>query len=103
MAGAGRCGEGSVNAGAGGSPIVLGVMDAGPWTTTAGFARVTVAVVCMFGCGTGGGAVGTGKRGVCGGSRLDCDGWGVNGGMLACLACTGGGGHEKSFEMSEGA
>lgn len=102
MAGAGRCGEGSVNAGAGGSPIVLGVMAAGPWSTP-GFARVTVAEVCTFGCGTGGGAVGTGMRGVCGGSRLDCDGWGVNGGMLACLACTGGERLEKSLELSEGA
>lgn len=103
MAGAGRCGEGSGNAGASGSPIVLGVMDAGPWTTTAGFARVTVAVVCTFDCGTGGGAVGTEMRGACGGSRLDCDGWEVNGGMLACLACTGGDGLERSFELSEGA
>lgn len=103
MAEAGRWDEGSVNARAGGSPIVLGVMDAGPWTTT-GFARVTVAVVCKFGCGTEGGAVETGMRGVCGGSRLDCDGRGVNGGMLACLACTGGEKRlEKSFEMSEGA
>lgn len=111
-----RRGGGSVNAEAGGSPTDLGVMGTGPWSAAAGFARVRLTALCSF--GPVGGTVETGMtrctlcgRGVCGvtprvdfrGSWLDFGGWGVNGGMPACLACTGGDKPGKSFELSEGA
>lgn len=118
MACAVRHGGGRVNAGAGGSPTDLGVMGTGPWSAAAaaGFARVRVTVACSF--GPVGGTVEAGMsrcttcgRGACGGtpgvdfrgSWLDFGGWGVNGGMPACLACTGGDKPGRSLESSEGA